>query len=198
MVWSEPLGGERKTRSESAIMDFKLFLFVLCVGCSAAFRGALWFDPTGERIMVEMGSVSSKNEKVDTRNNWVTMVFVTKCRFNCFGKQSHIDTCVEAFKEFEKLGFEFDEIGFGGNHVHFLSNIPKRYSIQDVEIMLKSRSSLRMFEKHPGFRKRYPRGAFWSGYEHHQSTGFTDIEQAREYIKDQPNHHGINVIDDRQ
>ena len=23
-----------------------------------------------------------------------------------------------------------------------------------------------------GFRKRYPRGSFWSGYEHHASTWF--------------------------
>jgi len=50
--------------------------------------------------MVELDSVSSKNEKVDTRNNWVTFMFVCKCRYNCFLKQSHIDTCTSAFKEF--------------------------------------------------------------------------------------------------
>ncbi|MDO8633804.1 MAG: transposase, partial [archaeon] len=99
---------------------------------AAPRTAALFEDPTGEYIMVEMGSVSSKNEKVDTRNNWVTMMFVTKCRYNCFRKQSHIDTCVEAFKEFEKLGFEFDEIGFGGNHSHFLVNVPKKYSVMET------------------------------------------------------------------
>lgn len=136
--------------------------------------------------------------KRDTRNNWVTMMFVTKCRYNCFLKQSHIDTCTDAFRELEACGFEFQEMGFGGNHTHFQVDIPKRYSVRVAEIMLKSRSSKRMFEKHPGFRKRYPRGSFWSGYEHHESTGFKDLEESAAYIRDQEKHHGITVIDDRQ
>ena len=134
----------------------------------------------------------------DTRNNWVTMMFVTKYRFNCFLKQSHIDTCTEAFHELKAFGFEFDELGFAGNHTHFLVNVPKKYSIQVAEIMLKSRSAQRMFEKHPGFRKRYPNGSFWSGYEHHESTGMKNFEASKAYILDQQSHHGVVVVDDRQ
>ena len=134
----------------------------------------------------------------DTRNNWVTLMFVTKCRYNCFKKQSHIDTCTAAFKELEAYGFEFGSFGFGGNHTHFQANIPKRYSVQVAEIMLKSRSSRRMFELHPGFRKRYPRGSFWSGYEHHEATGMKDFAASTAYIKKQAEHHGVLVIDDRQ
>ena len=133
----------------------------------------------------------------DTRNNWVTMMFVTKCRFNCFLKQSHIDTCTEAFYELKKFGFEFGELGFAGNHVHFLVNVPKQYSVQVAEIMLKSRSAQHMFDKHPGFRKRYPRGSFWSGYEHHESTGRKDYDSSEAYILDQQRHHGVVVVDDR-
>ena len=55
-----------------------------------------------------------------------------------------------------------------------------------------------MFEKHPGFRKRYPRGNFWSGYEHHESIGRKDFTESAEYILDQQRHHNIKVIDDRQ
>ena len=29
-----------------------------------------------------------------------------------------------------------------------------------------------------GFRKRYRRGSFWSGYEHHASTGLTNLEES--------------------
>ena len=134
----------------------------------------------------------------DTRNNWVTMMFVTKCRFNCFLKQSHIDTCTNAFREFEAKGFEFGTFGFAGNHVHFLVNIPKGYSVQNAEILLKSRSSERIFDAHNGFRKRYPRGSFWSGYEHHESTGRKDYTTSEAYIKDQQRHHNIKVVDDRQ
>jgi len=135
---------------------------------------------------------------LDTRNNWVTMMLVTKYRYNCFGKQSHIYTCTAAFQELEAFGFEFGNFGFGGTHVHFLVNVPKCYSITVAEIMLKSHSARAMFEKHPGFRKRYPRGSFWSGYEHHESTGRKDFEESSAYIRDQEHHHGIVVIDDRQ
>jgi len=134
----------------------------------------------------------------DTRNNWIDFMFVTKCRYNCFLKQSHIDTCTEAFRELETLGFQFGTLGFAGNHVHFQADVPKKYSVQVAEIMMKSRSSARMFEKHPGFRKRYPRGSFWSGYEHHESIGRKDFAESTEYILDQERHHNIKVIDDRQ
>ena len=136
--------------------------------------------------------------KIDTRNNWVTFMFPTKNRYNCFLKQSHIDTCTNALREFEYLGFEFGVIGFGGNHMHFDVDVPKKYSIMVAEIMLKSRSSKRMFEKHPGFRKRYPRGSFWSGYEHHESTGNKDRNASEIYIKNQTEHHNIKIINDRQ
>ena len=143
-------------------------------------------------------SGSYKKNLGDTRNNWVTMMFVTKYRFNCFRKQSHIDTCRDAFKELERFGFEFGDFGFAGNHVHFQVNIPKRYSVQDAEIMLKSRSAKQMFEQHPGFRKRYPRGNFWSGYEHHESTGKINLEESSMYLQQQQHHHRIVVIDDSQ
>lgn len=137
-------------------------------------------------------------KNIDTRNNWITFMFVTKCRYNCFLKQSHINTCTDALKEFESLGFKFGVIGFGGNHVHFDVNVPKKYSVEVAEIMLKSRSAKRMFEKHPNFRKRYPRGSFWSGYEHHESTGNKDRNASEAYIKSQTEHHNIKIIDDTQ
>ncbi|MEM4257920.1 MAG: transposase [Candidatus Thermoplasmatota archaeon] len=134
----------------------------------------------------------------DTRNNWVTMMFVTKNRYNCFRKQSHIDTCTQTFRDFERLGFEFRDFGFGGSHVHFPVNVPKKYSLQTAETMLKSYSSRKMFEAYPGFRKRYPRGSFWSGYEHHDSTGLIDLEKSINYCRSQQQRHGVHIFDDRQ
>jgi REP element-mobilizing transposase RayT len=126
------------------------------------------------------------------------MVFVTKKRYKCFRKQSHVDTCIEAFKSLEHLGFEFGECGFGSDHVHFQVNVPKRYSIAETEIILKSSTSRQMFTQHPGFRKRYPRGAFWSGYEHYQSTGMRNLEESTNYLRIQQAHHQFKIIDDRQ
>src|SRR3989338_4495857 len=96
----------------------------------------------------------------DTRNDWLQFMFVTHKRYNCFRKQSTINTCVAAFKELEAFGFEFGAIGFGGTHVHFDVDVPKKYSVMVAEIMLKSRSAKRIFAEHPGFRKRYPDGRF--------------------------------------
>ena len=148
--------------------------------------------------MKNVSSGSYKKPAHDTRNNWVTMEFNTKCRYNCFRKQSHIDTCIEGFRELERFGFEFAEFGFAGVHVHFPVNIPKRYSVEEAEIMLKSHSAKKIFERHPGFRKLYPRGSFWSGYEHHESTGRKNLGDSIAYCRDQQRHHGVTVIDDRQ
>ena len=148
--------------------------------------------------MENVNSGCYKKPAIDTRNNWVTMMFKTKCQFACFRKQSHIDTCIEGFRELERFGFEFDDFGFADNHVHFPVNVPKRYSIQTAEVMLKSHSAKKMFERHPGFRKRYPDGGFWSGYEHHESTGRKNLDDSIAYCRDQQRHHGVTVIDDRQ
>ena len=103
-----------------------------------------------------------------------------------------------SYYDLECHGFAFGELGFAEDHVHLQVNVPKRYSIQSAEIMLKSHSAMKMFEAHPGFRKRYPRGAFWSGYEHHESTGFTNLDQSSAYLRDQQRHHSVTIIDDRQ
>ncbi len=117
---------------------------------------------------------------------------------NCFRRQSVVDTCIAALKEFERHGFEFGVFGFVVDHMHFSVNVPKRYSIEVAEIMLKSRSSRRIFEEHPGFRKRYPRGSFWAGYEHHESAGRKGRDEAENYIRNQLKHHNVEIIDDSQ
>ncbi len=148
-----------------------------------------------------MENVSRGNYKKlahDTRNNWVTMEFNIKCRYNCFRKQSHIDTCVEGFRELKRFGFDFGDFGFAGVHVHFQVNIPKCYSFEVAEIMLKSYSVKLIFEQHPGFRKLIPRGSFWREYEHHGSTGLIDLEKLTAYCRSQMQCHGVTVVDDRQ
>ena len=152
--------------------------------------------------MGDFGSISykanpHKNAKSDTRNNWISFMFVSHCRYNVFGKQSTIDACTRGFKELEAQGFEFGPIGFGGTHVHGMVNIPQEYSVLDAKIMLKSRSAERVFAEKPNFRKLYPDGHFWSGYEHHESVG-VERQKAEAYIKNQPDHHNVKVVNDTQ
>lgn len=148
--------------------------------------------------MNNLCSVSyKKSRNLDTRNNWIRISLVSKYRYNVFRKQSTINACIEGFQELEKFGFEFGKMGFGGNHVHLSVNIPKRYSFQNAEIMLKSFSARNIFSKKPNFRKRYPNGSFWSGYEYHESIG-VEREIAEKYIVSQTQHHNITVVEDTQ
>ena len=137
------------------------------------------------------GNVRAKDPR-DTRNSWHELTFVAKYRYDVFGKQKTIDACVAGFRETERFGFRFRQMGFALNHVQFSVDVPKRYSLQNAEILLKRLSAQRIFAEVPGFRKRYPRGTFWSGYEHHQSIGKDSRESAR-YILSQPEHHGIHA-----
>ena len=43
--------------------------------------------------------------KGDTRNNWITFMFVSKKRRKVFGKQSTINACTNGFKELEGAKF---------------------------------------------------------------------------------------------
>jgi REP element-mobilizing transposase RayT len=136
--------------------------------------------------------------RFDSRSNWVVFQFLPKCRYKCFRRQSVIDTCIAGFRELEAFGFEFGVMEFPVDHVHLSVNVPKCYSLQDADIMLKGHSAKRIFAEHPGFRKRYPRGSFWAGYEHHESMGRQTREEAENYIRNQLKHHGVTIIDDRQ
>ena len=142
-------------------------------------------------------SGSSKRYRVDTRNDWTMFMFVTHKRKNNFRKLSHQQICEAGLRENEKFGFKFGTIGFGGTHVHFRVDVPKRYSKQTAEIMLKKSSASRIFKEKPNFLKLYPDRHFWSWYEHHESVGM-EIEAADKYIKSQEAHHGIEIIRDVQ
>jgi len=143
----------------------------------------------------EMSSGSCKKQTVDTRSNWMMFMFVSKCRYNVFRKRSTIQVCEAGFKELERFGFEFGAFGFAGTHVHFAVNVPEKYSMTNAKTILKTWSAKRVFRDKPNFRKRYPRGSFWSGYEHHEGFG-ADQTKAIAYIKTQAEHHNIQVIED--
>lgn len=144
--------------------------------------------------MDEMDSVSSKKRTVGTRSNWLMFMFVSKKRKNVFRKRSTINACESGFRELERFGFEFAKFGFGGTHVHLAVNVPEKYSVLNAKTMLKRWSSHKVFQEKPNFRKLYPRGSFWSGYEHHQGFG-ADQEKALKYIESQPQHHNVQVIE---
>lgn len=142
-------------------------------------------------------SGSSKRHRIDTRNDWAFFMFVTHKRKRNFMKISHQQICEAGLRDLERFGFKFGTIGFADSHVHFLVDVPKRYSKQTAEIMLKKSSASRIFMEKPNFLKLYPDHHFWSGYEHHESVGVSR-EAAESYIRSQEKHHGLHFIRDAQ
>ncbi|MFH1588221.1 MAG: transposase, partial [Candidatus Diapherotrites archaeon] len=114
---------------------------------------------------------------------------------NVFRKQSSINACRNGFLKLEKFGFVFGAFGFAGTHLHLAVNVPEKYSLRTAKIMLKSWSAKNVFKEKPNFRKLYPRGSFWSGYEHHQGFG-AEAVKAIQYIENQAKHHNIEVVQD--
>ena len=133
----------------------------------------------------------------DTRNNWLVFMFVSKARKNVFRKQSTQNAFLSALLEAKRWGYRFREVGFGGVHVHFEVDVPSKYSVNSAIAFLKSFTARRIFGAKPNFRKLYKRGSFWSGYEHHYSFG-ADAEASRAYVRNQPEHHGIQTILDAE
>lgn len=122
-------------------------------------------------------------------------MFVSKKRKNVFRKQSSINACKRGFLELERFGFKFAAFGFAGTHLHFAVNVPEQYSIRTAKTMLKTWSAKNVFREKPNFRKLYPRGSFWSGYEHHQGFG-ADQAKALAYVENQATHHNMQVVPD--
>lgn len=144
-----------------------------------------------------MSEAFSEKISGDTRTNWLVFMFVSNRRRNVFRKQSTVNAFLSALLEAKRFGYAFREVGFGGTHVHFEVDVPSRYSVDSAVGFLKSFSARRIFEAKPKFRLLYPRGSFWSGYEHHQSFG-KDAEASRKYVRGQAAHHGVQIIPDAQ
>jgi len=48
------------------------------------------------------------------------------------------------------------------DHIHAVVEIPSTMSVSQAFHLLKGASSRELFKQKPNFRKRYPRGHFWS------------------------------------
>ncbi len=148
-----------------------------------------------QTVLSSYVSKKISESRADTRSNWVMFMFVSKCRKNVFRKQSSVNACKRGFLQLEKYGYQFGCFGFAGTHLHFSANVPEYYSIRTAKTMLKSWSARNIFKEKPNFRKLYPRGSFWSGYEHHQGFG-ADEAKAQAYIENQAKHHKVEIVQD--
>ena len=119
----------------------------------------------------------------DRRRSSYHLVFVPKYRYKVF-KNKYIQIL---FKDVlnnlaKNKGMFFYAMEVVSNHVHMFIEIPKNLTIDYVIRYLKSQTARFLFSAFPGFRKRYPRGHFWSKYEYHESIGNTTAKTIIHYI----------------
>jgi putative transposase len=119
-------------------------------------------------------------------------VFVPKCRFNVFRKSSVRFLAKEFFKGIAvKYGFVMHALEIASDHVHMFIEIPVRVSVWHAIRLLKALSAKCMFQAFPGFRKRYPRGRFWSGYTYYESIGKVTASKIEKYINESQSKHEL-------
>ena len=112
-----------------------------------------------------------------------------KYRYNVLRKESVKEDCEAILKQIaEECGWELLELAVMPDHVHVILRTHKPENPSDILFRLKGRSAYELFKKHPNFRKRYPKGHFWSRGSFCRNIG-VDIELERKYVRNQQDIH---------
>ena len=118
------------------------------------------------------------------------MVCVAKYRrvvFDANVEEALREVCLEIALRYE---IEFIEIGFDGDHVHFLVQSVPTYSPMKILSLVKSISARQVFSRCPEVKKKLWGGEFWSDGYFVATVGVNESEEAvRRYVKGQGQHH---------
>jgi putative transposase len=88
-------------------------------------------------------------------------------------------------KTAEKYGIGIVEMSRMPDHLHLILDVPPTMSVSEAFRLLKGCSSHELFKEKPNFRKRYPRGHFWSSGKFYRTVGDADLETTRNYVRNQ-------------
>jgi len=75
-------------------------------------------------------------------------------------------------------------------HIHIVASLPGTLSPSKAMQFLKGRSSYLFFRNHEKARLRYSKGHLWSRGKFWSSLGFIQLDQARDYVRNQESKHG--------
>jgi putative transposase len=90
-------------------------------------------------------------------------IWCTKCRYKTLRSAYVKSLCTLFIKETAKRhGIEIREIVVDDDHVHTEVDIPPEMSVSKAFQILKGTTSYLLFRAFPNFRRRYPKGHFWS------------------------------------
>jgi len=109
-----------------------------------------------------------------------------KYRYKMFMKEENKKLCEDILEKVAKRHkMKIEELSVMPDHIHAVVEIPPTMSVSQALHLLKGASSRELFKQKPNFRKRYPRGHFWSPGKFYRSIGDADTETIIQYVKDQ-------------
>ena len=109
-----------------------------------------------------------------------------KYRYKMFMKEENKKFCEEILGDVaERHKMKIEELSVMPDHIHAVVEIPPTMSVSQAFHLLKGASSRELFKQNPDFRKRYPRGHFWSPGKFYRSVGDADTETVMQYVRDQ-------------
>jgi len=112
-----------------------------------------------------------------------------KYRFNALKKESTRKDCERILLDIaERLDVEVPELAVMSDHVHMVVVSKRACNPSYLLFRLKGGSSYELFKKHPNFRKRYPKGNFWSSGKFSRTVS-VDSETVRKYVRKQYDIH---------
>lgn len=130
------------------------------------------------------GNFVNKNHSVGLNQHHLE--WCPKCRYKCMRKE-HINKEVERLirQAAEEHKIAIHTIAVGQDHVHVFASLPFDMSPSKATMLLKGRSAYLIFRRFPNFRKRYPKGHFWSPGKFGRSVSNVTSGAIKGYIENQ-------------
>ncbi len=113
-----------------------------------------------------------------------------KYRYKMFAKFKYknlAEACIRKSATEHKI--KILEIEVMPDHVHVVAGLPGTMSPSKAMQLLKGRFAYLFFRYHPKARLRYPKGHLWSRGKFWTSVGFVQIDDMRDYVRNQREHH---------
>ena len=130
-----------------------------------------------------MGLVSSS---YSIGQNMYHLEWCPKYRYNMLRKQENKNLCEQILREVAfRHKIEITELTVMPDHIHIIVSIPPTMSVSKALHLLKGASANELFKRKPKFRKRYPRGHFWSPGKFYRTAGDADLETVTKYVQNQ-------------
>jgi len=109
-----------------------------------------------------------------------------KYRYNMLRNQENKNLCEQIIREVaSRHEIKITELSVMSDHIHVMVSLLPTMSVSKALHLLKGASARELFKRKPNFRKRYPRGHFWSPGKFFRTAGDMDLETVTNYVRNQ-------------